>query len=102
MPVAEEVGSDGGVAVPAFVGVLGPVACPWRVVRKVSAEMKGMQQGKAADEEQPEDVEPALMRYRQRLFLRENGAPRRGGSEDFQASIRATGMRYAWEKMLRV
>jgi len=39
VPVAEEIVADGGVAVPTFIGVLGPVG-PGRVVGKVGVEMK--------------------------------------------------------------
>jgi len=42
VPVAEEVMADGGVAVPAFVGVLGPVG-PGGVVGEVGVEMEEVQ-----------------------------------------------------------
>ena len=38
VPVAEEVGADGGVAVPAFVGVLGPIL-PRGVIGEIRAEV---------------------------------------------------------------
>ena len=42
IPVAEKVMADGGVAVPAFVGVLGPID-PGRVVGEVGGEMEEVQ-----------------------------------------------------------
>ena len=76
VPVAEQVSANGGVAVPALIGVFGPVHEPRRVVGKIGAEMQRVQQGEAADEGQPKGVKPTFMgmRDRQNRFLHENRA----------------------------
>ncbi len=75
VPVAEQMSANGGVAVPSLVGVLGPVKVPGRVVGKVGAQMKGMQNGKADNKDQPKSVKQTLERHCQSLFLRKTRAP---------------------------
>ena len=49
---------NGSVAVPAFIGVLGPVDMPGGVVGKVGCKVQGMQDGETADDDRPDGVQP--------------------------------------------
>ena len=58
VPVPEQVGAHRRIPIPAFIGVLGPIGNPRSVVGKVRAQMKCMQNGKAANHDQPDSVCP--------------------------------------------
>jgi len=53
IPGPEQVRADGGVSVPAFVGVLCPVKDPWRVVGEIGAEVDCVQAGEEDDDRKP-------------------------------------------------
>ncbi len=74
VPVAEQVLANRGVPIPAFIGVLGPVADPRRVIREIRGQVERVEDGKAADQHQPCSKHDALCPSRHQR-LPENKQP---------------------------
>ena len=73
MPVPEQVGANGGVSVPALIGVLRPVHKPRRMVGEIGAEIERVQDREPGDRQQPNSVKQASGGMGQWPSLRNEG-----------------------------